>query len=282
MSFQFYSKNGQLLPTYEAAASLASVEYAYGFGVYETLRVMNGTIYFLDQHLDRLFSSAEIIGLEHPFSKDQIRQWAYNLVLQTSAPTFNLKILLVGAPEVKDATLSILGLNPLYTDKRMVREGVKLITHEYERLFPQAKTLNMLGSYLAYRQAKWSGAYDALLLDRLGCITEGTRTNFFLLKDDTIISAPKSKILTGVTKTILEIVISDLKLGYQEYDIRCSDFAKANAAFVTSTSSKVMPVRQIDEFRFQEIHPTLRKIVNEFDIFLKKSEGILRNDVHVL
>ena len=67
MDFKYFSKNGELLPVEDAVVPLANIEYQYGFGVYETIRVVHGTPYFLKDHLERLQESARLIGLEHSF-----------------------------------------------------------------------------------------------------------------------------------------------------------------------------------------------------------------------
>ena len=72
MSFKFFSRNYEILPMEEAVIPLASVEYSYGFGVYENLKVRNAITYFLNEHMDRLDVSARIIGLEHAFAKKKI------------------------------------------------------------------------------------------------------------------------------------------------------------------------------------------------------------------
>ena len=172
---------------------LASIEYAYGFGVYETVRVSGGTAYFLQNHAERLLESAKIIGLEHSFRREDVENFAKNLIAATEAEAFNVKMLLLGAPRKEDATLCVLCLNPLFPDKKIYKEGVDLAVVNYEREYPRAKTLNMLLSYLAYRKAKQSGCYDALLVDQRGRAREGTRTNFFAVKDGVVFLLPKSR-----------------------------------------------------------------------------------------
>src|SRR5476649_2888785 len=108
MEHKYFSRNGEILPIEEANVPLSSVEYSYGFGVYETIRCSKGIIYFLQNHLDRLISSAKIIGLEHEFSEKFIMTSVHALSEITEATSFNLKILLVGGPTSRSAQLVIL------------------------------------------------------------------------------------------------------------------------------------------------------------------------------
>ena len=273
MEFKYFSRNGELLPIAEATVPLSNIEYAYGFGVYESIRVSNGTVFFLEDHIARLMESARIIGLEHTFSTDFVARAIAKLLEANAAATCNVKILLIGGRTAEDTSLNMLCLNPLFPDKKLYRDGVKTITYEFERPFPHAKTLNMLQSYLAYREAKVAGAYDALLINRSGCITEGTRTNFFCIKDKTLFTPDENDILLGVTrKAVLKVATQN---GFEliQKDIRPSDLGEYEGAFLTSTSSKILPIRTIDDYDLGEQPEGLKELMTAFDDFLADSEG---------
>ena len=270
MDFKYFSKNGELLPVEDAVVPLANIEYQYGFGVYETIRVVHGTPYFLKDHLERLVESARIIGLEHPFDSS-IQGTVQELVKETGSETYNLKILLIGGSQ---PSLFVLPLNPLFPDKKLYR-GADFVTYEYERPFPHAKTLNMLQSYLAYKKAKEHGAYDALLINRSGCITEGTRTNFFCIKERTLYSPPESEILLGVTRKAVLTAARRGGFSVEEKNIRLYDLADYDGAFITSTSSKIIPIRSIGDHVFGERPEALKELMSVFDNFLDECRGTL-------
>ena len=275
MNFAIFSKNGKILPIAEANVSLLSIPYAYGFGVYETIRVKNDKPIFLADHIERLEISANIIKLEHPFSKKDIEKYVTDFIHQVKAGTYNLKILLIGAEkheEKESATLYILGSNPLFVDKKMYRDGVKTITTAYERTYPQAKTLNMLGSFMAYREAQKKNCYDTLLVNKAGNITEGTRTNFFTIKGNTIYSPFPKDILPGVMrKNILKIAKQN---GYtiEERDIPLTSLGDYDGAFLTSTSIKILLIKKVDGFEYGEIPENLKKLMVLFDEYIKGLE----------
>jgi branched-subunit amino acid aminotransferase/4-amino-4-deoxychorismate lyase len=195
------------------------------------------------------------------------------LVASAESESFNLKILLIGGKTAEKASLNILCLNPLFPDKKLYRDGVHTITYAYERAFPHAKTLNMLQSYMAYREAKKAGAHDALLLDREDRILEGTRTNFFCIKDRTLYSPDESKVLLGVTrKNILEVAKQN---GFEiiKKDIRPADLSEYHGAFLTGTSIKILPIRSVDDFTFGEQSVDLKELMKAFDEFWDGSNG---------
>lgn len=287
MEFKYFSRNGEVRPIAEASVPLSNVEYSYGFGVYESIRVSAGMPYFLSDHIERLIGSAKEIDLAHPFTPELITKSIGELITKNEVDTCNLKILLIGPSTSFDkaqdkslraggeATLNILCLNPLFPDKKLYRDGASCITVEYERTFPHAKTLNMLGSYLAYRKAKEAGAYDALLLDTQGRIREGTRTNFFCIKGKTLYSPKESDILLGVTrKAVLKVAAQE---GFEvvERDIRMEDLASYDGAFITSTSTKIMPLRSIDTYIFGSQPSALKELMTAFDRFIDTCGGKL-------
>ena len=119
-----------MLPIGDAQVPLGNIEYSYGFGVYESIRVSNGVIYFLDEHVERLMNSARTIGLEHPFSGEMVADAIPKLLAKNAADTCNVKILLIGGKTAEDAQLNILCLNPLFPDKKLYRDGVACVTYE--------------------------------------------------------------------------------------------------------------------------------------------------------
>lgn len=287
MRFNTFSKNGQILPQEQATIPLANIAYQYGFGVYETLKVRNNILYFVDQHIDRLITSAELLGLTHFFSKSDIIKYIQNLiddlVNTNETPTFscNLKMLLIGATRNEDVQLFIIPLDPLYPDRKFYKRGVKTITTQYERVFPNVKSLNMLMSFLSYKKASENGCYDGLFVDHNNTILEGTRTNFYVIKDKTIITPGEKYILQGVTRqTVLHVA---KKNGYtiNEDFIPLKNILdnQYDGAFLTSTSSKIVPINQIDEFQFETITENIYELIRQYDAFLEESHGIFKDSV---
>jgi len=276
MLTKVFSRNGQLLPVEQAQVPLSLVEYSYGFGVYENIRYANGIIYFLSDHIERLMGSARVIGLEHEFAPEFVGRSLHELVANVEGPACNLKVLLIGGRTAGDAQLFILALNPLFPDRKLYRDGAAVITQRFERAFPHAKTLNMLQSYLAYREATRAGAYDALLINRDGNITEGTRTNFFAIKGKTIFSPPEAQILLGVTRKAMLVAAKAAGFELEYRDIGHDALHDYDGLFITSTSSKIVPIRSVDGRNINEKTPdSLVELMRAFDGFLDKSQGVL-------
>ena len=272
-SFPIFSRNGAILPMEQAVVSLANVEYGYGFGVYETIRVSKGIPYFVEEHAARLLRSAAIIGLEHSLAQEQVEEWVRTLAAAVTEPSFNLKILLIGAKSPEGTTLSILPLSPSFPDRKWYRDGIATITAEYERLLPGAKTLNMLQSYLAYAKARKEGCYDALLIDRAGCAREGTRTNLFALDGETLTTPPAEHVLEGVSRKLTLLVARRLGYAVREVPLPMREFLSREAAFLTSTSTRILPIRSVDGREFPPVPDALRRLMASYEDVLETCGG---------
>lgn len=267
MNGPFFSLNGELRPISDAQIPVDDLAFAYGFGVYETLKVRKGVLFFEDLHEERLYHSAKILQLEHPWKEGDFQRFLLHLVTANQIQDANLKALLIGGRTAAEARLFIMSLNPLFPDRKNYKQGGTAVTWQGERLFPQAKSLNMLTSYLAFRKAQEAGAHDALLQNRQGFFTEGTRTNFFLAGEQQIFTAPHQEILEGVTKLTVAKVIKKLGLELVEKNMGWSEIHTNQGAFLTSTSTKIMPLRQIDDFELPH-SDLIHQLMHAYDEFL--------------
>jgi len=259
MSFQYFSCNGEILPVDRAVVPLASIEYSYGFGVYETIRVSGGQPRFLEDHCARLQASADAIGLEHNYQPSEIGQYITDVSRANEVETCNVKVLLIGGRSAAEASLYVVCLAPYFVDRKLYKTGCHCTTYKYERMYPHAKTLNMLPSYLAYRDAQKAGAHDALLINRRGEITEGTRSNFYTIREKTLYSPPESEILLGVTRSHVLALAHRQGFTVVEKPIPLEGLAQYEAAFLTSTSAKIVPIRSVDSFQYSSGQPEMLK-----------------------
>ncbi len=266
------SHNHQLIPKELAAISIGTIEWTYGFGVYEHIRFDQGKPRFAKEHVRRLFHSAKIIGLEHHIDVEDIEKDIGALLEANAVETGNIKIFLIGGKSADDAQLYIFLLPRKFLDRTLYRDGVSVITKQYERFLPEAKTLNMLPSYLFYREAEMQGAYDTLLVNRDGCMLEGTRSNFFAIQGKTLVTAPPNRVLRGVTRE--HVIASALAEGYsvKEEMISSADIFSFDGLFLTNTSHGVVPIRAVDEKLFGGISEEFRRFRKVYEEYVEKLE----------
>ncbi len=262
---EYASINGELVPTARAVVPVDDVSFAYGYGVYETMKLRRGVVFFPERHESRLYHSAATIGLAHALSAgDVVNRVGALIAANPTVADANIKLLLIGGRSADDARLFIMLLNPLYPDRKLYRDGAAVITYRGDRRYPEAKTLEMLMSTLAYRAAREAGAYDALLVAGDRVVTEGTRTNFFAIDGETVLTAPAGRVLLGVTQITLGEVLAEEGLELRELAIHVDNLGRHDGYFLTSTSSKVMPIGSIDGRRV-EIPSLVRRIITAYD-----------------
>lgn len=252
MEAKFVIKNGELIEKDKACISVYNKSLFFDFAIYSNIKVVNGKMFLPELEIEKLFESAEIIGLEHNLTKEKIIEWMNKLIKANNLKDALVRILLIGPEKGIESMLFLFPVGLTFYSDKYYKEGVKAITYEGERLFPTSKTKDLLLGYIAYREAVKQGAIDALLVDSGKNIREGTRSSFFVIKEDTLIAPPRKKVLEGITrKIILEIAPKILKV--KEEDIPLEKIKEYEEYFVTGTSLNVMPVRQINDIVLREI-----------------------------
>ena len=266
------SINGKIVDQRQAFLPLSSIEAQYGFGVYENIKVRNNIVYFVKEHIARLIHSATCIGLEHRFSKEKISDHLNAYKNRLNIDSCNLKLILLGEKLPKESRLIIMASSPFYPKREWYRTGVTLKSDKYERFMPQAKTLNMLPSYIFYKNDKRHGHYDSLLIDMSGNVLEGTRTNVFFIEGKNIYHPPTGKILVGVTMMSIKCVLEKYGFKFTEKEIPLSSISKYEGMFLSSTSSKILPICKVDDMSLT-IPDSLHEIIKIYNEAVDQCKG---------
>ncbi len=240
--------NGTLADDGEAAFNLADTDATYGYGCYETLKVRDGFLYFPEFHAERLSTSARILGLQHDFTASDIVDSLHTLLRASSLNDCNLKIMVIGHDN-RPADWYIFALPALYPPAGSALSGVPCLYFHGERHFPQAKSLSMLLSTVAFRKAAAQGCYDALLVNRRDEITEGTRTNvFFAIKggDGIIYTPPQRDVLSGITRKTFIEAMETRGVAVRERPLPLHDALSGTIGMmVSSTSTRLVPINRL-------------------------------------
>lgn len=247
-------KNLELIEEKDAVIPVTQRELFSSFGVYESIKVLNGRMEYLDDHLERLFESARILKLEHTFNGDSVIESLERLIAANGDQTVSLKLQLIGGktPSLFAFTTEL----PIYPEE-FYSNGVKVISYYGERIFPHAKSNCLLLNYMARREAVLVGAIDAILVDKSGFALEGSRSNLFAVKADTLITS-ENDVLYGVTrKRTIEIAKSlNLSIKFRKIALKEIKEHLYDEVFITSTSMGAIPVRVIDDINIGSSFPT--------------------------
>ncbi len=251
------SIDGVLTAPEQATVSVYDRGFLYGDGVFETLRTYRSVPFALEEHMDRLAASARAIGIALPVSQRVFEREVIDAVRAAQNPESYARVMLTRGqgPVGLDLGLATSPLRVILVEPlsplpgSIYRDGVAVVTARTERAAdaaPGAKVTNYLASMLALQRAKDAGAHEALLLDAEGFILEGTTSNFFLVIEGELLTAPKGLILAGITRAHVIALADQLGLRVRYGAIGKNDLASATEAFVTSSLRELVPVTRVD------------------------------------
>lgn len=261
--------NGKLVSGQEARISILDHGFLYGASVYETLRTYQGKPFLLYAHLARLRESAQAIYLNLPFSDSQLRDEVKKTLSAGNYPESVLRIIVTCGegdlgydPALCTTPSFILLVYPLVPPPREIYEqGVVLSLVSVRRnlaeaLNPAVKSGNLLNPKLAWIEAHRQGAYEALMLNSKGELTECAMSNLFLVKNRVLKTpALECGVLPGVTRNLVLQIARAHSIPAEEKPLLPADLFEADEAFLTATSREIVPVVQCDKRMIGNGHP---------------------------
>lgn len=263
---QFYIDNNKLIRSDYLNYSFNNSDYRF----YEVIRTAKGIFLFFEDHLARLQESLISLNLNQLFEISDARNCLDSLIKANNFLEGNVKLLC----KVKNNKLeySSYYIPHNYPAKELYETGIKLKPYVIERIQPNIKQIQVNENLKKQISEITANAdfYEILLVNHNGYITEGSKSNFFLVKENTLYSAPESLILKGITRKYVLKVAKKLGLEYQEKLISLNDIALYESAFICGTSPKVLPVNEIDGISFDIYNPVLRSILNSYNILFEQ------------
>ncbi|MBC8004776.1 MAG: aminotransferase class IV family protein [Verrucomicrobia bacterium] len=231
--------------------------------VYEVFRLIQGTALFLEDHYDRLISSVQMSGIrfkmEYPEFELNIKQLSH-LNGQLNG---NVKFVLSGDNQSSQWSFSF--IPHAYPSAADYREGVATGLLYAERENPNAKIVQNTVRDKANQLMADKKLYEVLLVDKNRLIREGSRSNVFFVKDDCFYTAPTSLVLAGVTRKKVLECIREMGSMVVEEAVKSTVIASCNAAFISGTSPKVLPVNRIDDHVFHVDNPLVEQLMIKYD-----------------
>jgi branched-chain amino acid aminotransferase len=257
----WYNVNGRFVRASEAAVPADDRGLLYGDGCFESLGIWGGRMVQLDQSLARIRRSARMLRIDLP-PTEELRK----VVLDTASrngmdrlPSGYLRLVVTRGcgmgvaipPDMGKPNVLVVARTKVkdYRELPVVRAAVT--THVRQTptvLDPRIKSLNYLAGVLAALEAKAAGAELGLLRDAAGYICEAHAMNVLCVKDGTVLSPPIGGALAGITAANVSLIAQQRGYGWVERPLTVYDFANADEAFATCSSSGVMAIAAIDDF----------------------------------
>jgi branched-chain amino acid aminotransferase len=250
MSNIFYI-DGKFLPEKDAGIPVNDLAILRGYGIFDFLRTYGGKPFHLKDHLKRLEHSAKSIDLKLPLSLEEIHDIVIETLKRNQHKDSNVRIVVTGGQTADSITpcgkprLLVMVTEVCPCPTKWYEDGVKIITVPLERQIPAAKSLNYLSAILALKEAYQQKAVEAVYTDRRKNLREGTTSNFFIFIDGKMITPGTEEILPGITRQVV-LELAEHEFEVQIRDIHMDELAKAQGAFLSSSSKQVLPVVQVD------------------------------------
>lgn len=259
--------DGKFVPWEAATVHVLTHTLHYGLGVFEGIRCYGGSagsgIFRLAEHTERLFASAHIIGLEIPFSRDEINQACLETVRRNRLKSCYIRpLVFLGDGEMGLAAVH----NPVrvaivvwpwgsYLGDAGVRDGIRVKTSSFQRfpvnsLMSKAKVVgHYVNSILASIEVRRSGYDEALMLDIDGFVAECSGENIFIVKGGRVKTSPLTSVLPGITRDTVMTLLEDEGIGCREDRFSRDEVYTADEAFLTGTAAEITPIRELDDRR---------------------------------
>jgi len=266
--------NGQLVPWDEAKVHVLTHGLHYGTGVFEGIRCyeteIGPAVFRHREHVDRLFKSAELYYMPIPYDREQLRSATLELIARNGLRSCYIRpVVFRGA--------GVMGLFPLeapvdvaiavwewgaYLGEEGKANGIRAKVSSWRRispdsLIPHAKANGQyLNSVLAKIESQKAGYEEAILLDHLGHVCEGTGENVYVVRDGAILTPPQTaSILDGINRRSVIQIARDLGFDVVERDLARAELYLADEVFMTGTAAELTPVREIDDHTIGDGRP---------------------------
>ena len=287
----FIYLNGKILEMKQAKIPVLDHGFLYGDSVYETLRTYNGYPLQLKDHIDRLFRSAKSIHLPPPKNKKQFKA----IILKTIQAYFKkfkkedvyIRIIISrGFGDIgfdlhlcPSPNLIIIMKKVSVIPQKHYQNGVHLILvprirNNPKALDPNIKSGNYLNNLLAYLEAKRKGGFDAIMLNAQGHLTEGTRSNLFLVHKNKLYTPHlKSGLLKGLTRSLIFETCKKHKIPLIEKTLKPKDLFLAQEAFTCSSLQAILPVVRVSRKKIGKGKPgpLTKKLMHTFQNAIEDS-----------
>ncbi len=257
--------DGELIPWRDATVHILTHTLHYGLGVFEGVRAYKtekGTAIFrLQDHTDRLFRSAHIMGMRLPFDKDTLNEAQKTVVQKNDLASAYIRPIVFYGSEGMGLHAGNLRVHVAvagwewgaYLGDEGLTKGIRVKTSSFSRhhinstLCKAKANGHYYNSILALQEVSKAGYDEALLLDLQGFVAEGSGENIFIVRDGRILTPDLASALEGITRDTIVQLIAELGLEVEEKRITRDEIYVADEAFFTGTAAEVTPIRELDD-----------------------------------
>ncbi|MBU8879788.1 D-amino-acid transaminase [Bacillus sp. FJAT-29790] len=252
---EFVIINGEFHERSAAKVDIEDRGYQFGDGVYEVIRVYNGKMFTVTEHLERLIESGKKIGMEIPYTVDEMKELLKELMERNQLALGTIYMQVSRGISPRNHAFPAADVAPTfiaYTREvgrpvENMKTGVKAILNEDIRwLLCDIKSLNLLGNLMAKQKAVEAGCFEAIQ-HRGDIVTEGSQSNISIIKDGKVMTHPADNlILNGITRQKVLEVCRMNGIPYEEATYTVESLLEADEVFLSGTTVEVTPIVEIE------------------------------------
>lgn len=242
----YFIKNGEIIKKEE----FQDKNISEGVSLYEVIRVIDGVPIFLDMHLRRLSNSANIINRTIWMNTEDLKNELFKLININKYSSGNIKIVfnIGGTSLVEEKNFYSYFIESHYPTEEQYINGVSTEFCFMERSNPNAKIINKELREYTNELIKKKNVFEVILVDKHGNITEGSRSNIFMVKGNKVITAPLNDVLPGITRDIVLELCKEEGIVLIEEKVNYNEVNTLDALFISGTSPKILPINKINDF----------------------------------
>lgn len=211
--------------------------------IYEVIRIHQGKILFLEEHLDRLVSTSILVGISGFVDLPDIRKELKKVIRENPGREGNIKIVVA---EGRLPWYEVKFTPHRYPSLSESARGVAVAAFNNTRLNPNAKVWNIDSRLSANEIIQKNKLFEVILVNEQGEATEGSRSNLFWVKQGTLYTTPHEMVLPGITRQkVIELALES-GVPFNEKKILYDELSAVDEVFITGTSPGVLPVNKID------------------------------------
>lgn len=274
---KFCYYNGKIVDSTKQGLPLDDIGIIRGIAVFDYLRTYNGQPFRISDYYKRFQNSAKQIGLKIPVSEKQLVEIFKSLMKKNKVADCAFRLVLTGGKSSdyisieNDENFYIMVEDLPVMPAKFYKNGGSLITHEYQRQFPEAKTSCYIEASKMQGAKQKAKAHEVLYYSN-GNVLECAKSNIFIVKNNRI-STAKEKVLPGITRLSAIEIAEANKIPLTERVVSMKELSKADEVFITSSgSAKILPITKIDGKKVGDgkVGPISQKIVAEFESMTSK------------
>lgn len=238
--------NSDFVSKDEASLLISDLSILRGYGIFDFFRTNNFKPIFLEDHLDRFYSSASKMNMDIGLTREELKNLIHRLIDRNKIPDSGIRLTLTGGYSEDGYTPVqpnlLITQSPFSYQKEKFDKGIRLMTYQHQRQLPQVKTIDYLMAIYLQPLIKRNGADDVLYFNEHE-ICECPRCNFFMVAENDDVITPEKNILKGITR---KKILGFTEFNIKEAIIKPTELLNIKEAFITSTTKNILPVLKIN------------------------------------